>query len=47
MLAARLGPLTFQLVVRTITEREVSAQNALFSGVFFIPFILLAPLAGF
>jgi LPLT family lysophospholipid transporter-like MFS transporter len=47
VLAALLGPLTFQLLAGTITEQEVSAQNALFSGVFFIPFILLAPLAGF
>jgi LPLT family lysophospholipid transporter-like MFS transporter len=47
VLAALLGPLTFQLLAGTITERDVSAQNALFSTVFFIPFILLAPLAGF
>jgi LPLT family lysophospholipid transporter-like MFS transporter len=47
VLAALLGPLTFQLLAGTITEGEVSAQNALFSAVFFVPFILLAPLAGF
>src|SRR5436309_16136805 len=47
VLAALLGPLTFQLLAGTITEQQVSAQNALFSAVFFVPFILLAPLAGF
>lgn len=46
VLAAALGPLTFSLASGAITEREVNAQNALFSAVFFIPFILLAPLAG-
>lgn len=46
VLAAALGPLTFSLANGTITEREVNAQNALFSAVFFIPFIVLAPLAG-
>lgn len=46
VLAAALGPLTFSLASGTITEREVNAQNALFSAVFFIPFIVLAPLAG-
>lgn len=47
LLAAILGPLTFQLLSGTITEQHVSSQNALFSAVFFVPFILLAPLAGF
>lgn len=46
VLAAALGPLTFSLASGAITEREVNAQNALFSAVFFIPFIVLAPLAG-
>lgn len=46
VLAAALGPLTFSLASGAITEREVNAQNALFSAVFFIPFIALAPLAG-
>ena len=47
LLAAILGPLTFQLLSGQITEQQVNSQNALFSAVFFIPFILLAPLAGF
>ena len=47
LLAAILGPLTFQLLSGQINEQQVNTQNALFSAVFFIPFILLAPLAGF
>lgn len=47
LLAAILGPLTFQLLSGRITEQQLNTQNALFSAVFFIPFILLAPLAGF
>ena len=47
LLAGILGPLTFQLLSGQITEQQVNTQNALFSAVFFIPFILLAPLAGF
>lgn len=47
LLAAILGPLTFALREGKITEQFVNGQNALFSAVFFVPFILLAPLAGF
>lgn len=47
VLAAILGPLTFLLLSGKIGEAEVNAQNTLFSAVFFVPFILLAPLAGF
>src|SRR5215218_5774620 len=47
LLAAILGPLTFQLLSGQITEQQVNSQNVLFSAVFFFPFILLAPLAGF
>lgn len=47
LLAAILGPLTFQLLSHAITEQQVNTQNALFSAVFFVPFILLAPLAGY
>ncbi len=47
LLAAILGPLTYQLTAGTITEQVVTAQNTLFSAVFFVPFIVLAPLAGF
>lgn len=47
LLAAILGPLTYQLTAGTITEQSVTAQNTIFSAVFFVPFIVLAPLAGF
>lgn len=47
LLAAILGPLTFQHLSGAITGQQVNLQNALFSGVFFVPFILLAPLAGY
>jgi len=47
LLKAILGPLTYQLTSGAITEQEVNAQNALFSAVFFVPFIVLAPLAGY
>ena len=47
LLKAILGPLTYELTAGTITEQQVNAQNALFSAVFFVPFILLAPLAGY
>lgn len=46
VLAAALGPLTFSLAAGTINEQYVNAQNALFSAVFFVPFIVCAPLAG-
>ncbi|MBN2508448.1 MAG: MFS transporter [Verrucomicrobia bacterium] len=47
LLAAILGPLTFQREAGVITEQAVSNANAIYSGVFFIPFVLLAPLAGY
>ena len=46
LLKALLGPLTYQLLSHEITEQQVSSLNSRFSAVFFIPFILLAPLAG-
>lgn len=46
LLKALLGPLTYQLVAHQITEQQVSSLNSAFSAVFFFPFILLAPLAG-
>ena len=45
--AAILGPLTFKLLAGRITEQDVNWQNLLFSAVFFIPFIVLAPFAGY
>lgn len=47
ILSVILGPLTFARAAGTITEAQVNSANALYSAVFFIPFILLAPLAGF
>ena len=47
LLAAILAPLTFQLNAKIITEKDVNSANALYSAVFFIAFIVLAPLAGF
>jgi LPLT family lysophospholipid transporter-like MFS transporter len=47
LLAGILAPLTFLKNAGTITEQQVNGTNTLYSVVFFLPFILLAPLAGF
>src|SRR6185312_15972102 len=47
LLAAILGPLTYALNTGHITEARVNGENALYGLVFSLPFILLAPLAGF
>jgi LPLT family lysophospholipid transporter-like MFS transporter len=47
LLAAILGPLTYELNAGRITEALVNSENALFGLVFSVPFILLAPLAGY
>lgn len=47
LLAAILGPLTYALGTGRITESVINGENALFSLVFSVPFILLAPVAGF
>lgn len=47
LLAAILGPLTYALNSGRITESAINSENALFGLVFSIPFIVLAPLAGF
>ncbi len=47
LLAGILAPLTFMKNAAEITEQQVNQTNTTFSMVFFIPFILLAPLAGF
>lgn len=47
ILKAILGPLTYELARGSITVQQVNAENALFSAVFFVPFIVLAPLAGY
>jgi LPLT family lysophospholipid transporter-like MFS transporter len=47
LLAAILGPLTYALARGAVTEALINAENALFGLVFSIPFIVLAPLAGY
>jgi LPLT family lysophospholipid transporter-like MFS transporter len=47
LLAAILGPLTYALNAGRITETVINSENALFGLVFSLPFIVLAPLAGF
>lgn len=47
LLAAILGPLTYALHSGRVTETVINSENALFGLVFSLPFILLAPLAGF
>jgi MFS transporter, LPLT family, lysophospholipid transporter len=47
LLKAILGPLTYELTSGRISEAQVNGENALFSMVNALPFILLAPLAGF
>jgi len=47
LIAIILGPLTFQREAGQITEQQVNHANAFYSALFFLPFVLLAPLAGF
>jgi LPLT family lysophospholipid transporter-like MFS transporter len=47
LLAGILAPLTFLKNAGAITEQQVNSTNTTFSIVFFVPFILFAPLAGF
>jgi len=47
LLAAILGPLTYELSSGRTTERMINGENALFGLVFSVPFIVLAPIAGF
>ena len=47
LLAAILAPLTYSFRNGSMTETQINAENALFSIVFSLPFIVLAPLAGF
>lgn len=47
LLAAILGPLTYALNAGRIDEARVNGDNALFGIVFILPFVVLAPLAGY
>lgn len=47
MLSVMLGPLTSARAAGTLSEQGVSEANALYAAMFFIPFLLFAPVAGF
>lgn len=47
LLAIILGPLTFAVKEHKITEQQVNSANGFYSVLFFIPFVVLAPLAGY
>jgi LPLT family lysophospholipid transporter-like MFS transporter len=47
ILAVILGQLTFQQQHGLITQGQLGAANALYTTLLFIPYVLLAPLAGF
>jgi LPLT family lysophospholipid transporter-like MFS transporter len=47
LLAAILGPLTYALNSGQATEGVINGENALFGLVFSLPFIVLAPIAGY
>jgi LPLT family lysophospholipid transporter-like MFS transporter len=47
ILAVILGQLTFLQQAGRITESQLGAANAVYTSLLFIPYVLLAPLAGF
>jgi LPLT family lysophospholipid transporter-like MFS transporter len=47
MLAVILGQLTFQRNAGQLTDGQLGAMNALYTSLFFVPYVVLAPLAGF
>lgn len=47
ILAVILGQLTFQQAAGVITPDQLSGLNAIYSSLLFIPFVALAPLAGY
>jgi LPLT family lysophospholipid transporter-like MFS transporter len=47
ILAVILGQLTFQQQQGAITQSQLGAANAVYTTLLFIPYVLLAPLAGF
>lgn len=47
LLKAILGPLTYELQAHRITESQVTLENTLFTIVNAVPFMLMAPIAGF
>jgi len=47
ILAVILGQLTFQQRAGAITEGQLGAANAVYTTLLFVPYVVLAPLAGF
>lgn len=47
ILAVILGQLTFQEKAGLITDRQLSAANAIYTSLLFVPYVVLAPLAGY
>jgi len=47
LLSVLIGPLTFQRAQGLITEQQVNTVNAIYSALFFLPFLVLAPVAGY
>jgi LPLT family lysophospholipid transporter-like MFS transporter len=47
LLSVLIGPLTFLRAQGQITEQQVNSTNAIYSALFFIPFLVLAPVAGY
>lgn len=47
ILAVILGQLTFQQKAGVITEGQLTAANAIYTSLLFVPYVLLAPLAGY
>lgn len=47
MIAVILGQLTVLRMAGSISEQEVNSANAIYNALFFIPFLVLAPIAGY
>ena len=47
VLGVILGQLTFQLHKGTLSEQQLGSANALYACLLYLPYVLLAPLAGF
>src|ERR1051325_7583200 len=47
LLSVLIGPLPFLSEHGQITEQQVNSTNAIYSALFFIPFLVLAPVAGY
>src|SRR5437867_11231790 len=47
LLSVIIGPLTFLRTQGQISEQQVNSTNSIYSPLFFIPFLVPAPLAGY